>query len=127
MTCAASDVKEEQAERLCELAAHIHAAIGELAVQAAEVDAAEAWAGDGYFSCRHWLSVNIGLADHSANELLRGGHALRDLPQLRAASLAGYLSLDKLRIVTQVATPADEDVWLEVAVHASGNQLARIC
>ena len=36
-------------------------------------------------------------------------------------------SFDKIRAVTRVATPEEEEVWLMVALHASGGQLARIC
>jgi len=127
MMSAAAVARERACDRLCELAAHVHAAHGELAVMAAEVDATDAWAGDGYRSCAHWLTVTTGLDEHSARELLRVGHALRELPLLRAASAAGRLSLDKLRAVTRVAAPADDGVWVEVALHANGSQLLRIC
>jgi hypothetical protein len=114
-------------DRLCELAAHVHAAHAEFAGLAAEVDATGAWCGEGYRSCAHWLTVTTGIEEQSAAELIRVGHALRELPLLRSAASAGRLSLDKLRLVTKVATPADEDIWLNIAVSASGMQFVRIC
>ena len=60
-------------------------------------------------------------------EMVRVGYALRQLPLLAEAFASGELSFDKLRHVTRVAQPADEELWLEVALHASGSQLARIC
>src|SRR6266853_3403047 len=39
----------------------------------------------------------------------------------------GELSLDKARQLCRVATPADEEIWLDLAHAASGSQLERIC
>ena len=58
---------------------------------------------------------------------VRAGHALETLPLVRAAFEDGRLSFDKIRAVTKVATPADDEVWTSMALHASGAQLARIC
>src|SRR4029077_1381635 len=87
------------AERICELAAHIHAANAELARLAAEYDTSGAWCGVGIRTCRHWLTINTGLSEHAADELLRVGHALTDLPKLQEAFSDGRLSLDKMRAV----------------------------
>ncbi len=78
-------------------------------------------------SCAHWLSVNIGVDIWTGGEMVRVGHALERLPALRAAFADGRLSFDKMRAVTRVATPEDDEVWLRIALHASGGQLARIC
>lgn len=109
------------------MAAHANAALAELAQVAADFDDAELWSGDGLLSCAHWLTIQTGVGVRTADELLRVGRALRDLPQLRAAFADGRLSFDKMRLVTQVATPADDDAWLNVALSASGAQLGRIC
>jgi hypothetical protein len=114
-------------ERLGALAARIHAATAELVALSAELDSSGAWAAHGMRSCAHWLSVNIGVDVHTGAEMVRVGHALKNLPALAAAFEEGRISFDKIRAVTRVATPADDDVWLMVALHASGGQLARIC
>jgi hypothetical protein len=118
---------EGLADRIGELAANIHAATAELARLAADFDTAEQWAGNGIRSCAHWLSINTGFDTWTAAELLRIGHALRELPQIAEAFAAGRLSFDKVRAVTSVAAAADDQMWLEVAINASGSQLARIC
>ena len=64
---------------------------------------------------------------YTAAELLRVGHALTDLAVTAAAFAGGELSLDKVRALCKVATPADEELWVELARQASGSQLARIC
>src|SRR5438552_5683103 len=109
------------------LAARIHAAMYELAVLAAEYDASGQWAGVGVRSCAHWLSITIGVDLRTGTELVRVGHAVETLPALAAEFAAGRLSFDKMRAVTRVATPEDEAMWLNIALSASGGQLARIC
>src|SRR6266545_50620 len=113
--------------QLSELAAHVHSALAELALLAASYDSAEGWAAAGIRSCSHWLAINAGLDMRSSSELLRVGHALAELPLVRAAFAAGQLSLDKVRALILVATPADEELWLELALGADAAQLARIC
>src|ERR1700680_2076677 len=110
-------------ERRGARAARIHAATAELVALSAELDRSGAWAAHGMRSCAHWL---IGVDVQTGAEMVRVGHALKNLPALAAAFEEGRISFDKIRAVTRVATPADDDVWLMVALHASGGQLARI-
>jgi hypothetical protein len=113
--------------RIGVLAGRIHAATAELVQLSAELDTEGAWAEVGMRSCAHWLSVNIGVDVWTGGEMVRAGHALEGLPTLRGAFAAGRLSFDKIRAVTKVATPDDDDMWTLMALHASGAQLARIC
>jgi hypothetical protein len=117
----------ELQDRIGVLAARIHAATAELVTLTAELDDDGAWAESGMRSCAHWLSINIGVDLYTGGEMVRSGHALGSLPLLRAAFEDGRLSFDKIRAVTRVATPDDDEVWTSMALHASGAQLARIC
>jgi hypothetical protein len=105
----------------------VNALMAELVGLAAEFDEGHGWDGYGIRSCAHWLAINAGVDVWTGMEMVRVGRALRDLPLLREAVASGELSFDKLRHVTRVAQSADEELWLEVALHASGSQLARIC
>jgi len=69
-------------------------------------------------SCAHWLSINIDVDVDTGGEMVRAGHALDELPALRAAFAEGRISFDKIRAVTKVATPDDDEMWLLVALHA---------
>ncbi|TMC11686.1 MAG: DUF222 domain-containing protein [Chloroflexi bacterium] len=113
--------------QLCELSAHIQAAQAELVLRLADFDDGAGWAAAGIRSCCHWLSIEAGLDYHTSADLLRVGHALAELPLIRRAFGAGQLSLDKVRALLLVATPADEEVWLEMAVGADARRLARMC
>src|SRR5262249_26695013 len=85
----------------------------------AKLDDGGAWA-SGYLSMVHWLSVHLGLGRVSARELVRVGHALVELPRVAEAFASGSLSYDKVRFIWQVATPEDQEVWVELAQGISG-------
>jgi Domain of unknown function (DUF222) len=110
-----------------ELAGHIHAATAELARLAADLDDSGDWRGEGMISCAHWLAVHAGFDTWTAGELIRAGHALRDLPHIAQAFAAGRLSFDKVRSLVQVAHAEDDQAWLSIALAASGSQLSRLC
>lgn len=93
----------------------------------AEYNDVGGWLGVGLRSCAHWLSIHTGVDVWTGAEMVRTGHALRELPRIADAFAQGRLSFDKVRMVTRVAVPDDEEVWLEVALNASGGQLSRIC
>lgn len=122
-----SETALDLGRQLCELSAHIQAAQAELALLLAAFDDGAGWGGAGIRSCPHWLSIQAGLEYHTSADLLRVGHALAELPLTRQAFAAGQLSLDKVRALLRVTTPADEEVWLELALNADAAQLARIC
>jgi Domain of unknown function (DUF222)/HNH endonuclease len=123
----ADHAAEQIGLELCELAAHVHAGMAQLARLAAEFDGAEGWQRYGARSFGQWLSINAGCDLRTGDELLRVGQSLTGLPAVAAAFAAGELSFDKVRAISRVATAADEDVWLELARQASGAQLTRIC
>ena len=112
---------------ICEVAAHAHAALAQVARASAEFDAIGGWCAGGIRSFPHWLAINAGFDMHTGAELLRVGQALQVLPNIAAAFKTGKLSFDKARQITTVATAANEHVLLEIALGASGAQLARIC
>ena len=85
------------------------------------LDKTAAIAAGGIRSCSHWLAINAGLDLRTSSELLRVGHALAELPLIRQAFSSGQLSLDKVRALILVATPADEELWLELALGADAS------
>src|SRR5215510_6547740 len=121
------EAMEPEGAAVRELAAHIYSAQAELALKVAKLDEDGAWADDGYLSMVHWLSVHLGLGRVSARELVRVGHALVELPRVAAAFASGSLSYDKVRFICEVATPEDQEVWVELAQGISGSQLIKIC
>ncbi len=69
----------------------------------------------GYADVYHAAECLFGLVAHSTRERIRVGRALRSLPQIEQALVAGDLSYSRAREVTRVATPGDESAWLDLA------------
>ena len=111
-------IRELEAQ-ITELAGHLNAANHRWLVLIAEFDRRQGWS-DGFTqSCAHWLSWKCGLDLGAAREKVRVARALETLPQISVAMGRGELSYSKVRAVTRVATPATEDVLLNVALHGT--------
>jgi hypothetical protein len=121
------DLAQALQERLGSCSARAHSALAAVALAAAEFDEINGWGGGGIRSFEHWLAINAGFDLYTGKELLRVGKALRSLPLITDAFSAGRLSLDKVRQITTIASPATEEMLLEIALGSSGSQLARIC
>jgi hypothetical protein len=67
-----------------------------------------------------------GLSERAARDHVRVGRSLLELPRIREAFGRGELSYSKVRALTRVATPGDEAELLELARHATTDQLERI-
>ena len=98
---------EELGERIAELAAQISAATYELLAMLREFDERGGWGG-GFHSCAHWLTWRVGLDPGAAREKVRVARALGALPLLSAAMRRGEISYSKVRALTRIATPANE-------------------
>ncbi len=102
---------EQLGERIAHLSAQISAATYELLVMLREFDEQGGW-NTGFLSCAHWLCWRVGLDVGAAREKLRVARALGALPQLAAAMRRGELSYSKVRALTRIATPSNEDYLL---------------
>src|ERR1700688_3290211 len=98
---------EELGECIAELAAQISAAPYELLAMLRDFDERGGWA-NGFHSCAHWLCWRVGLDPGAAREKMRVARALGALPLLSAAMRRGEISYSKVRALTRIATPANE-------------------
>ncbi len=115
---------EALADRIAELAARIQAATYELLVLIRKFDERGGW--EGFTSCAHWLSWRIGLAPGAAREKVRVAHALANLPRLSAAMRRGAVSYSKVRAVTRVTTPENEQALLDVALAGTAAHVEQV-
>jgi len=113
-------------DEIAELAAHIHAATYRLLCLIRRFDEAGGWVHTGARSCAHWLSWRIGVGPVTAREKVRVAHALGELPRLSNALSRGEISYSKVRAVTRVATPQNEETLLTYARCGTAAQLERI-
>ncbi len=114
-------------ESIAETAAHVDAATHRLLAQIRAFDEAGGWYQQGATSCAHWLSWRVGLSPGVARERVRVARALGELPAIDAALSRGEVSYCKVRAMTRVATPELEETLLDMARHATGAELERIC
>ncbi|HEY1830344.1 MAG TPA: DUF222 domain-containing protein [Acidimicrobiales bacterium] len=89
-----------------------------------EADRREAFRDDGATSAAAWTAERFELSRPGARALVRVAQKAWDVPRLVAALQAGEISFDKLRVVSDVATPESESELLDEARIRSVRELA---
>ena len=112
--------------QITELAAHIHAATYRLLELIREFDQCEGWSGPGLRSCAHWLNWKCGIGLGAAREKVRVAHALKALPNISDTFRSGEVSYSKVRAITRVATPDNENDLLMIARHGTTAHVERL-
>src|SRR5258708_19132478 len=116
---------EELGECIAELAAQISAATYELLAMLRDFDERCGW-NSGFHSCAHWLCWRVGLDPGAAREKVRVARALGALPLLSAAMHRGEISYSKVRALTRIATPANEQDLLSFARAGTAAHVERL-
>ena len=117
---------DDLASEISLLAAHIQAATCRLLLLIAEMDRREGY-GDLHFkSCAHWLSWRTGDSLSTAREKVRVARKLSECPQIQQSFATGEVSCSKVRAITRIVTPANEQTLLQYALEGSTSQLERI-
>ena len=116
---------ERLGERIARLNAYLNVAQAEFLELLREFDSQRYWEDLGFTSCAHWLNFKCGIGFNAARERLRVAHALVELPKIRAGFAEGTLSFSKVRAMTRVATPDNEDMLLNIARHGTAQHVER--
>ena len=116
---------ETLGERIAELAAQISAATYELLVMLRDFDERGGWNG-GFRSCAHWLNWRAGIDLGAAREKVRVARALAALPRLSESMRRGELSYAKVRALTRIATPANEQELLHFARAGTASHVEKL-
>jgi hypothetical protein len=117
------DEIEALGDRIATLAAHIHAAEGEMLPLIARYERLGGWERAGHKSCAHWLSFRTGYCLNAARERVRVARALDELPLTAATMARGELSFSQVRALTRVARPETEADLIELATGCTTAQL----
>jgi len=112
-------------DEITELAAHLDAGEYRFLVLIEAFDREEGWSGTGIASCAHWLNYRCGISIGVAREKVRVARALPQLPLISEAFSEGRVSYSKVRAMTRVATPNNEDALLNVALHGTAHHVER--
>ena len=115
------------ADDIATLSASLDAATHRLLTAIREFDMERGWAMQGAKSMATWLSWRTGCSPHTARERVRAAKALGELPKMDAVFGEGQISYSKVRAMTRVATPDNEELLLDQAKTATASQLERVC
>jgi len=93
----------------------------------AEFDLLKGWNVDGTVrSCAHWLNWQCGIALGAAREKVRVARCLQWLPLIDASFASGEISYSKVRAMTRVATPENEDFLLMIARYGTASHVEKV-
>jgi hypothetical protein len=116
---------EQLGDEIAVYTAYETAVVYQQLVRLREFDRWEGWSG-GFATCGHWLSWRTGLDRGAARERVRVARALEQLPRLGESLRTGALSYSKVRALTRIATPANEQSLHEFALQSTAAQLERL-
>lgn len=105
----------------------INASSYQLLLLIREFDERAGWAGWSFPDGVSWLKWRCDLGAGTAREKLRIAHALKELPLISGEFAAGKLSYSKVRVMTRVATSANESELIEMARRMTVCHLAEHC
>jgi hypothetical protein len=111
---------------ITELWGHINAATYRFLELIRAFDERACWSRHGCRSCAHWLNWQCGIGLGVAREKVRVAHALKALPAVSAAFAAGEISFSKVRALTRVATPENEDALLNIALQGTAAHMEKV-
>ena len=111
---------------ITELWGHLSAATARFLALVAEFDRSRAFERHGLVGTAQWLNWQCGIGSLAAREKVRVARALETLPQIAASFARGEISYSKVRAMTRVATPANEDVLLNIALHGTAAHVEKL-
>jgi len=111
---------------ITELWGHLSAATARFLALVAEFDRTKAYERHGLVGTAQWLNWQCGMGPVAAREKVRVARAVETLPQISASFARGEISYSKVRAMTRVATPANEDVLLNIALHGTAAHVEKL-
>jgi hypothetical protein len=116
----------ERRTRLDELFRQRAALDGEIVVHLGEVEESQSYRDEGATSTEAWTAERFGVSTATARAYTRVGAKAQAIPHLIRSLRAGEVSLDKVRAVADVATPATDRELCEQAKEHSVRELADV-
>ena len=113
-------------DEITRLAGHINAAQHRFLTLLAALIERDAWAGNGIKSPAHWLNYHCGIDLGASREKVRVAKSLQQLPGIDEAFRTGTISYSKVRAMTRSATPENEQMLLQVALHGTAQHVEQL-
>ena len=109
------------------LSARINAATYELLVLIRQFDERAGWLRWGLGNCAEWLHWRCDLSMNAAREKVRVAHSIKTLPAVAAAFSSGELSYSKVRAMTRVVGPHNEEDFVTFALQTTTARVEERC
>jgi len=106
--------------------AQMMAAQGDIVAVLGEIDRGQEFRDEGATSTESWLVQRYGISTGTARSLTQVGEKAWDIPELVGALRAGEITLDKVRVLADVATPETDRVLCEQARACSVRELTDV-
>ena len=120
-----AEARELQA-RIAELAGTINVATAALVDAIARVIELRAWAGYGYRSAQHWVSLHAGVSASHAQALVLMAQRAGEFPSVMGKFRAGRLSEDQVRPIVRHVPAGYDTSCSNIAQHMAVSQLERV-
>jgi hypothetical protein len=118
--------KEARRTFLDDAFARMASAQGDIALGLGEVDRGQDYREEGATSTESWVVERYGVSVATARALVHVGVQAWDIPDLIGSLAAGEISLDKVRVVADVATPETDRELLDQARQRSVRDLVDV-
>ena len=118
---------DELDRAIVNLSARINVASYELLVLIRRFDERAGWLKWGFSNCAEWLHWRCDLGLSAAREKVRVAHALKTLPAIAMSFSRGELSYSKVRALTRVARPDNEDSLMAFALNTTAARVEERC
>lgn len=109
------------------LAARINAATHDFLVLIRRFDERAGWLRWSLDSCAEWLHYRCDISRSAAREKVRVAHAIKTLPVISLAFAKGELSYSKVRALTRVARPDNEEELVAFALKTTAARVEERC
>ena len=117
---------EQLEKQITTLWGYLNAATYQFLVLVAEFDRNNAYERHGMANTAQWLNWWCSIGKGAAREKVRVARALERLPLISAGFKTGELSYSKVRAMTRVATPVNEEVLVNIARHGTATHVERL-
>ncbi|HWM28004.1 MAG TPA: DUF222 domain-containing protein [Woeseiaceae bacterium] len=109
------------------LAGRINAATHDFLVLVRRFDERAGWLKWSFHSCAEWLHYRCDVSKSAAREKVRVAHAMKTLPAISMSFAEGRLSYSKVRALTRIARPDNEEELLAFALKTTAARVEERC
>ena len=117
---------ENLEHEITELWGYLNAATYRFLALLARFDREKGYERHGLINSAQWLNWQCGIGTVAGREKVRVARTLESLPLISDSFRRGVISYSKVRAMTRVATPANEEVLLSIAIYGTASHVEKL-